>query len=113
MQAHSIYKVESNPNMKRALESKIMEISHEKNLDLRALEAPMGDSKNGGMMGGRSLSDLLSSSLVLGAIVLKKSPVPGKYYLHAASPSSAPPSTKGSLFETHGAHKNNMHVAIL
>lgn len=69
--------------MKRALESKIMEISHEKNLDLRALEAPVGDSKNGGMMGGRSLSDLLSSSLVLGAIVLKKSPVPGKcYYLH-------------------------------
>lgn len=99
--------------MKRALESKIMEISHEKNLDLRALEAPIGDSKTGGMMGGRSLSDLLSSSLVLGAIVLKKSPVPGKCYLHAASPSSssAPPSsTKDSLFETHGAHKNNMHV---
>ncbi|KAJ8657189.1 hypothetical protein O0I10_007005 [Lichtheimia ornata] len=75
----SAFPLESNPNMKRALESKIMEISHEKNLDLRALEAPVGDSKNGGMMGGRSLSDLLSSSLVLGAIVLKKSPVPDMF----------------------------------
>ena len=92
--------------MKRALETKIMQISYEKNLDLRALEAPVGDSKNGGMMGGRSLSDLFSSSLVLGAIVLKKSPVPGKYH------ASASPTQQGSLFETHGAHKNNMHTVL-
>lgn len=102
-----VYQVESNPNMKRALESKILEISYEKNLDLRALEAPGKDSKTGGMMGGRSLSDLLSSSLVLGAIVLKKSPVPGKYHASSA------PTQQSYLFETHGAHKNNMHMYMI
>ncbi|KAI9315744.1 hypothetical protein BX666DRAFT_347702 [Dichotomocladium elegans] len=65
--------VENNPNMKKALETKILEISYSKNLDLRALEMDLDSKASMGTM----LSDLLVNSLVFGAVVLKKSPVPG------------------------------------
>ncbi|KAI8141870.1 hypothetical protein BJV82DRAFT_617840 [Fennellomyces sp. T-0311] len=79
----SAFPLETNPNMKRALEDKIREFRQEKrlNLDLPPADVTELTSELEPVNATTTLSELIVNVLVYGAVTLKKSPVP---YLFAS-----------------------------
>ncbi|KAI7854716.1 hypothetical protein BDC45DRAFT_440383 [Circinella umbellata] len=74
----SAFPLETNANMKRALEDKIREFKQEKRLDLDLPPADVTELSDSNMESTNSntLAELIVNALVYSAVTLKRSPVP-------------------------------------
>ncbi|KAI9278528.1 hypothetical protein BDA99DRAFT_428423 [Phascolomyces articulosus] len=74
----SAFPLETNANMKRALEDKIREFKQEKrlNLDLPPADVTELSSSDLESSNSNTLAELIVNALVYGAVTLKRSPVP-------------------------------------
>ena len=72
--------METNANMKRALEDKIREFKQEKRLNLDLPPADVTELSDSDMQSAHSntVAELIVNALVYGAVTLKRSPVPCK-----------------------------------
>lgn len=75
--------MESDPNAKLALEKKIREIQQVHQLDLNSdMIQEQEEQEDEDKPIRKQLSNLIINAAVLGAVALKKSPIPGKFYLY-------------------------------
>lgn len=75
--------MESDPNAKLALEKKIREIQQVHQLDLNSdMIQEQEEQEDEDKPIRKQLSNLIINAAVLGAVALKKSPIPGKSYLY-------------------------------